>query len=175
MLQALDFDGVAFDPFYFQQDGLTAPEVDVSRCQVADALVVAEMVVVGDEVADLLLKITGKVIVLEQDAVLERMMPALDLALCRRVNRRPVKMVHAFLLKPVRQIAGYQGVRALHATGGTAADRAGRGINPPSVSNIMLNSPIGNGFGTWVQGGNTPSIDTELKLETVPVIPLVAL
>ena len=72
MLQASGFDGVAFDPFSFQQDGLTTPEVDVGRREVADTLVVSEMVVVGDEVADLLLEIAGQVVVLEQDAVLER-------------------------------------------------------------------------------------------------------
>ena len=81
VLQAAVFDGVAFDPFSFQQDGLTASEVDISRCQVADALVVTAMVVVGDEVADLLLKIARQVVVLEQDAVLERLVPALNLAL----------------------------------------------------------------------------------------------
>ena len=59
MLQASGFDGVAFDPFSFQQDGLATSEVDVGRGQVADALVVPEMIVVGDEVADLLLEITG--------------------------------------------------------------------------------------------------------------------
>ena len=31
VLQASGFDGVAFDPFSFQQDGLTPPEVDVGR------------------------------------------------------------------------------------------------------------------------------------------------
>lgn len=59
VLQASGSDGVAFDPFSFQQDGLTMPEVDVGRGQVANALVVPEMIVVGDEVADLLLEITG--------------------------------------------------------------------------------------------------------------------
>ena len=34
-------DGVSFDPFPFEQDGLAAPEVDVGRRQVAEALVVA--------------------------------------------------------------------------------------------------------------------------------------
>ncbi len=105
MLQASGFDGVAFDPFSFQQDGLTAPEVDVSRCQVADALVVAEMVVVVDEVADLLLKVTGTVIVLEQDAVLERLVPALDLGLRLGMQRRSADMIHALLREPVSQVA----------------------------------------------------------------------
>jgi hypothetical protein len=58
MLQASGFDGVAFDPISFQQDGLAAPEVDVGRGQVADALVVPEMIAVGDEVAELLLEVT---------------------------------------------------------------------------------------------------------------------
>ena len=30
-------DGLAFDPFSFQQDGLTAPEVDVGRGEIVDA------------------------------------------------------------------------------------------------------------------------------------------
>ena len=38
VLQASGFDCVAFDPFSFQQDALTAPEVDVSRCQSARRL-----------------------------------------------------------------------------------------------------------------------------------------
>jgi hypothetical protein len=31
MLQAAVLDGILFDPFSFQQDGLSAPEVDVYR------------------------------------------------------------------------------------------------------------------------------------------------
>ena len=34
MLQSSLFDGVAFDPFSFQKDGLASAEVDVGRCQV---------------------------------------------------------------------------------------------------------------------------------------------
>ena len=50
--QATVFDGFAFDPFSFQQDGLAAPEVDVGRRQIVDALVVAQVIVVGDEVVN---------------------------------------------------------------------------------------------------------------------------
>ena len=46
-------DGLAFDPFSFQQDGLTAPEVDVGRGEIVDALVTAPVVVVRDEYIDL--------------------------------------------------------------------------------------------------------------------------
>jgi hypothetical protein len=42
VLQASGFDSVAFDPFSFQQDGLAAPEVDVSRCEIADVLIFVE-------------------------------------------------------------------------------------------------------------------------------------
>ena len=42
-------DGLAFDPFSFQQDGLTAPEVDVGRGEIVEALVIAPVVVVRDE------------------------------------------------------------------------------------------------------------------------------
>ena len=79
MQQAAVLDCLSFDPFSLHEDCLAAPEVDVGRGQVSDALVVPEVVVVGDEVADPLLEITGQVVVLEQDAVLERLMSALDL------------------------------------------------------------------------------------------------
>jgi hypothetical protein len=51
--------------------------------------VIAGMVVMSHEGRDLTFEISGQVIVLEQDAVLERLMPALDLALGLRVIRAP--------------------------------------------------------------------------------------
>ena len=63
------------------QDLLAAPEVDVGGCQVAEALVVAAVVVVVDEGADLALEIAGQEVMLEQDAVLHGLVPAFDLAL----------------------------------------------------------------------------------------------
>jgi hypothetical protein len=47
--------------------------------------VIAGMVVVRHEGGDLTFEIAGQVVVLEQDAVLERLTPALDLALGLRV------------------------------------------------------------------------------------------
>ena len=89
VVQASVLDGLSFDPFSFQQDGLAAPEVDVSRRQVGDTLVVSQMVVVGDEVTDLGLESTGQIVVLEQDAVLERLMPVCteNSIRCRRKER----------------------------------------------------------------------------------------
>ena len=59
----------------------------------------------GDEVADLLFEITGQIVVLEQDAVFERLVPALDLALGLRMQRRPADMLHALVFEPVCEIA----------------------------------------------------------------------
>ncbi len=53
MLQTTICDGLAFDPFAFEEDGLGPPEVDVSRSEIAEALVIASMVVVLDESRDL--------------------------------------------------------------------------------------------------------------------------
>ena len=86
VVQASVLDGLSFDPFSFEQDGLAASEVDVGRRQISDALVVSQMVVVGDELADLSLEVTGQIVVLEQDAVLQRLVPAFDLALCLRME-----------------------------------------------------------------------------------------
>ena len=106
MLQATFFDCVAFDPLAFQQDGLTAPEVDVGRGEIVDALVIALVVVVRDECIDLSFEIAGQIIVLEQDAVLERLMPALDFPLRHRMIRRTTRMSHVLPLEPFGQVAG---------------------------------------------------------------------
>jgi hypothetical protein len=50
---------------------LVAAEVDVGWRQNADALVIAQAIVVGDEGLDLGFEITRQVVVLERDSVLE--------------------------------------------------------------------------------------------------------
>src|ERR1700723_3548437 len=89
MLQATVCDCLALDPFAFEEDGLGAPEVDVGRGKIVEALVIAGMVVMRHEGRDLAFEVAGDVVVLKQDAVLERLMPALDLALGLRVIRAP--------------------------------------------------------------------------------------
>ncbi len=81
MKQAPGFDGLLFDPFSLFQNGLAAPEVDVSRGEVLQALVLSSVIVVLDEGVDLLPEIAGQVVVFEQVAVLEGLMPPLDLKL----------------------------------------------------------------------------------------------
>ena len=63
------------------QDFVAAAEVDVSGREVVEALVVAAMIVVIDKSVDLMGEVTGQEIVFQKDAVFERLVPALDLAL----------------------------------------------------------------------------------------------
>ena len=97
MVQAPQFDGLSLDPLSLQQNGLAAPEVDVGRGEIVEALVVAAVVVVIDERRDLLLEITRQEVVFEQDAVLQRLVPSLDLALGLRMAGRPARMFHALV------------------------------------------------------------------------------
>ena len=79
--QATVLDGLYFDLLSFCQDCRAAPKVDVGGCQIAEAFVISAMVVMLDEGIDGRLKFTLQIIVFEQDAVLEGLVPALDLAL----------------------------------------------------------------------------------------------
>jgi len=106
MLQAPSLERLPFGPFSLQQDGLAAPEVDIGGREVAEAFVIAAVIVVADERIDLRFEIARQVIVLQQDAVLERLVPAFDLALGHRMVGRAADVIHTLLLKPVRQIAG---------------------------------------------------------------------
>ena len=75
------FDGLPFDPFALFDDGIGPAEVGVGGRHVVQALVVTSVVIMLDEGFDLGLKVTGQEVIFEQDAILEGLMPALDLAL----------------------------------------------------------------------------------------------
>ena len=81
MVQAAVLDGLQFDAPPFSQDGFTAAEVDVSRGEVADALVVALVVVVIDEGGDGYFEFALEEVVFQQDAVLQGLVPPFDLSL----------------------------------------------------------------------------------------------
>ena len=66
-------------------------------------IVVAGVIVVADEGRDLPFEFAWQVVVVEQDAVLERLMPALDLALCLRVVGRAADVAHALVGEPLGQ------------------------------------------------------------------------
>jgi putative transposase len=104
--QASVLDGLSFDPFSFKQDGLTASEVDIGRGEIGDTLVVSQVIVVSDELADPGLEIAGQIVVLKQDAVLQGLMPSLDLALGLRMERGATDMIKALALEPFDEIGG---------------------------------------------------------------------
>src|SRR5271163_445358 len=104
MLQATVCECLALDPFAFEEDGLSVPEVDVSRGEIVEALVIAVTVVVLDEGGDLALEIAGQVVVFKQDAILERLMPTLDLALGLWVVWGAADVLHVLLIQPLREI-----------------------------------------------------------------------
>ena len=70
------------------------------------ALVIAPVIVVIDEAIDVGFEIAGQVVVLKQDAVLQGLMPALDLALGLRMVGRPTDVMHAGILEPLGQVGG---------------------------------------------------------------------
>src|SRR5215471_6313259 len=71
-------DGFSFDLFPPFENGLAAREVDVSRRQVVQALVVSTVVVVPDELRDAMFELSWQVVVVQQDPVFHRAMISLD-------------------------------------------------------------------------------------------------
>ena len=63
--QAAIGDCLSFDSFPFDQNGLASPEVDVGGRQVTEALVIAQVIVIGDEGLNLGFQIAWEVIVLQ--------------------------------------------------------------------------------------------------------------
>ena len=103
------FDGLSFDgfpPFEYVQ---SSAEVDVSRRQVVQALVVSAIVVVVDELADAVFELTWQIVVLQQDPVFHRAVISLDLALGHRVIRPAADVANAFVLEPLAKLARHVG------------------------------------------------------------------
>ena len=73
------------------------PEVDISGCGVVGSLVVMRVFLMVDEGLDLGLKIALREAVFQQDAVLEGLVPALDLALGLQMIWRTAGVLNAFV------------------------------------------------------------------------------
>jgi hypothetical protein len=58
VVQSSLFNGFSFDPFTYQQDGLTASEVDVGQGQVLQTFVVTAAMVMIDEAIDVRFEVT---------------------------------------------------------------------------------------------------------------------
>ena len=109
MAQAAFLDRQFFDLLPPFDDGRIPSEVSIGGRDVIQALVVAMVVVMLDEGPDLVFEIAGQVIVLQQDAVLQRLMPAFDLALGLRVVWCTPDVVDALAFEPLSKISGYIG------------------------------------------------------------------
>ena len=105
MLQAalLDCRPTDFDRSPFSQNVLVASDVDVRRCDVVQAFVVAVVVVVIDKDTNLLLQVTRHVVVFQENASLHGLVPAFDLALPLRMERSATIVLHLLLLHPFSQ------------------------------------------------------------------------
>ena len=86
MLQAPILECLSLDPFSSFDDGGSPAAIDIGRRHIVEALVVALVVVVLDEGLDLLFEIAWQEVVFQQHAVLQCLMPALDLALRLRME-----------------------------------------------------------------------------------------
>jgi len=64
-------DGLAFDLLSSLQNTRAFAEVDVGWREIVQALVIAPMIVVLDEVGNGALQITGKIVVFEQDSAFQ--------------------------------------------------------------------------------------------------------
>jgi hypothetical protein len=95
MVQAAVLDGLFLDLSSPFDDGRATPKVGVSGCDDVNALMVTLVVVMIDEGADLVFEIAGQIVVLQQDAVLQGLMPPLDLAPGLRVIELGMAMVIA--------------------------------------------------------------------------------
>ena len=104
VLQAPFVDSVLLDPFSLLQDLVATPEVDISGCQVLQALVISPVIVVADEPADLPLEIAGEEVVFQKDAVLQGLVPSLDLALGLGMVGCTTNMIHVSGIEPFGQI-----------------------------------------------------------------------
>ena len=104
VVQAALSNGVSFDPFAFEQDGLAASEVDIGGREIVEALVVSAMVVMLDECRNLSLEVLLEEVVFKEDAVLQRLVPAFNLALRLRMARSTVDLVDLVFLQPFAEI-----------------------------------------------------------------------
>ena len=100
-------DGDAFDAGSLGEDGFGPAEVGVSWRHIVQAFVVAVMIIVLDERLDLGLEVAGQEVVFLADAVLQGLVPTLDLALGPRMIRRSAHMFHSATVEPFGQIALY--------------------------------------------------------------------
>ena len=106
MLQSSLFHRLSFDGFSLPQYRLGVTEVDIRRRHIEQALVIPSVVVIVDKSFDVGLEVTRQIVVLQQQPVLDRLMPALNLALRHRVVWGTTDVVYALVFKPLAELLG---------------------------------------------------------------------
>ena len=106
MIQAAVLDGEFFGFLSPFNDCGVSPEVGICGGDVADALVVAVVIVTIDEDTDLAFQITWQEVVFQQNPVLQRLMPALDFALGLGMVGCAADVIDTLTLEPGRKITG---------------------------------------------------------------------
>ena len=99
-------DSLSFDPFTLFYDGCGAAEVGVGRRHIVQALMITLVVVMLDERLDLLLEIARQEVVFQEHAILQRLVPAFDLALGLRMERRAANMAHGVRFDVISKFVG---------------------------------------------------------------------
>ena len=135
MVQAAGMDGQFLDPVSPFEDGGVAPEVDIGGRNGAEALVVAVIVIVTDESANLAFKVSGQEVVSQHDAVFQRLMPTPDLTLGLGMIGGCPDMLHTLVFEPVRKVAE-DGGRAI------ATEQPGFVDNVGLVPSLMSPTPV---------------------------------
>ena len=83
-----------------------ASEVDISGREIAEALVIAVVVVMLDKGRDGRLEFALQIVVFQQNAVLEGLVPALDLALCLGMIGGAADMGHTMFFEVFGKVTG---------------------------------------------------------------------
>ena len=79
VLQASILNGLLLDILSLFQDLVSSAEVDIRRCEIAEALVVSAIVIMVDKCADLSVQVFRKEVIFEQDPVFQPLVSALVL------------------------------------------------------------------------------------------------
>ena len=85
---------------------MAATGVDVGGREVFQTFVIPLVIIVTDKGGDLCFKVTWQEVFLQQDAVFEGLMPALDLALGLRMVRCPSCVRHSLVFQVFGQFTG---------------------------------------------------------------------
>ncbi len=123
-----------FDPFAFEQDGLSASEVDVGGSEIVEALMVTAMILMLDEGRDLGFKVLLEEVVFKQDAVLQRLVPAFDFPLRLRVAGSAVNLVDLVFLQPFAEIGSARPSKPRKTSVGRATSGAKTNIRSYEIS-----------------------------------------